>query len=134
MRNGKYVRKYSVSTLEKLGVTNARNFLTISVPTEKGKTMDKLSQEVTTALAAGMSYGKWKAKQPIVKPVEKPVEKQAEVDKGILDNCRWCGKPFNSIHGAKYCCDECRGNGSLEKARIRDRERYWRKKNNMENM
>jgi hypothetical protein len=106
----------------------------ISVPTEKGKTMDKLAQEVTTALAAGMSYGKWKAKQPIVKPVEKPVEKQAEVDKGILDNCRWCGKPFNSIHGAKYCCDECRGNGSLEKARIRDRERYWRQKNNMENM
>ena len=29
------------------------------------KKPDKLSQEVSMALAAGMSYGKWKAKQPV---------------------------------------------------------------------
>ena len=89
-------------------------------------TMDKLSREVAKALAAGMSYGKWKAMQPIVKPEAKPVE----VDKGILDNCNWCGKPFNSTHGAKYCCDECRYEGNRHKANERERRRYWEQKAN----
>ncbi len=93
--------------------------------------MDKLSQEVDTALASGTSYGKWKAKQPIVKPAVKPAE--VDEDRGILDNCRWCGKPFNSIHGAKYCCERCKDEGYRHKANERERRKYWEQKALKEN-
>jgi hypothetical protein len=36
------------------------------------KKPDKLAQEVSMAIAAGMSYGKWKAMQGCTEPTEKP--------------------------------------------------------------
>lgn len=48
--------------------------------------MDKLSREVAMAREAGMSYGKWKAMQPVVEPAPKRV--------GRTVVCAYCGKEF----------------------------------------
>lgn len=61
--------------------------------------MDKLAQDVTKALATGMSYGKWKAMQPIVKI-------EAKVDDGMTA-CPYCGERFKPRCGAKYCSPYC---------------------------
>ena len=64
---------------------------------KKKKEMDKLAWENAQALAAGMSYGKWKAMQVPVKPIPK----LEEVKKPKL--CRHCGKEL--IGKQKYYCD-----------------------------
>jgi hypothetical protein len=64
------------------------------------KAPDKLAQEVSKAIAAGMSYGKWKAMQP-------PVTEE----KGLAEGwkvCPYCGKRFKAKNGKKYCEDYCR--------------------------
>lgn len=66
------------------------------------KEPDKLTQENAMALAAGMSYGKWKALQNptvIVKP------RQPE-----YGSCIHCGKPFDRPGSPqrKYCNEDCR--------------------------
>ena len=43
----------------------------------KKKAPDKLAQEVSQALAAGMSYGKWKATQPVVAPPPKTLPRDS---------------------------------------------------------
>ena len=68
----------------------------------KKKEMDKLSWENAQALAAGMSYGKWKAKQAPVKIEPKPV-----VPEG-WQRCQWCGNPFKAGHGKRFCDNHCR--------------------------
>lgn len=71
----------------------------------KKKYPDKLSQEVAQALAAGMSYGKWKAMQPVV-PIEpkKPLEIYKEF------TCEICGSKIIRVDGRnqKYCSANCR--------------------------
>ena len=49
---------------------------------------DKLAQDAAAALAAGMSYGKWKAMQDPVK-----IYKKQDLEPG-WKLCAWCGKPF----------------------------------------
>jgi hypothetical protein len=62
---------------------------------------DKLAQEVSQAIAAGLSYGKWKALQPVV-----AVEPQAIPDG--WQPCEYCGKPFKRVGGKRYCEAYCR--------------------------
>ena len=63
----------------------------------KKKKMDKLSKEASMALAAGMSYGKWKAMQTPVKIV--PVVQE--------HFCLNCGKKIISGKSIKYCDEVC---------------------------
>lgn len=65
------------------------------------KEMDKLSREVAQALACGMSYGKWKAKQEPVK-----IERKEYPDNWNL--CEHCGKPFKPLQGKRFCDIDCR--------------------------
>ena len=64
------------------------------------KELDKLSREVAQALAAGTSYGKWKARQPRV-----------EVEAVIPDGwraCEYCSKPFKPKVSQRFCDIGCR--------------------------
>lgn len=71
----------------------------------KKKELDKLTRENMQALAAGMSYGKWKAMQPVV-PIEpkKPLEIYKEF------TCEICGRTIIRFDGRtqKYCGANCR--------------------------
>lgn len=85
----------------------------------KKKEMDNLAKDAAAALAAGMSYGKWKALHP------QTVEEKAESDE-VPDGwkvCKHCGKYFKPRKpGQRYCDIQCQ----RETERIRDRE-YKRK-------
>ena len=60
--------------------------------------MDKLSSEVAQALAAGMSYGKWKAKQTPVKIEKKENPKEIR--------CRNCGAVIKQAgNKSRFYCD-----------------------------
>ena len=65
---------------------------------------EKLLQENAQALAAGMSYGKWKAMQPVV-PIEPKKPKQCFVE--LV--CEHCGCTFIRHDGkrVKYCGKKC---------------------------
>lgn len=64
------------------------------------KKPDKLAQDVSKAIAAGMSYGRWKAmQQPVA--VEKSIPEGWKV-------CPYCKKPFKPVQGKRYCEDYCR--------------------------
>ena len=84
------------------------------------KKMDKLAQDAKKALAAGMSYGKWKAMQEPVK-VEKELPEGWKV-------CPQCGKPFKSSQGKKYCDIYCREQAYAPKAREAQRAYYIAKR------
>lgn len=72
--------------------------------------MDKLSSEVAQALAAGMSYGKWKAMQTRCPPAPKYTPEQMEAIKtGKLKICTHCRELYDK-GGIKYCSVECRKN------------------------
>lgn len=74
---------------------------------------DKLARDAAAARAAGMSYGKWRAMQPVV-PVEpkKPAEIYRE------HTCAYCGCKFVRYDkkAKKYCGYRCRYNASREAA------------------
>lgn len=83
------------------------------------KKPDKLTRENAQALAAGMSYGKWKAmQQPVAVKEEKPPKPTYNVQK-----CAYCGTEF--IDGGdkrrKYCGDRC-GKAAYDRRR-RERQR-----------
>ena len=63
---------------------------------EKNKP-DKLAWEVSQAIAAGMSYGKWKALQPIVTTADKLPDG--------WKRCEYCRRPFKPTTNAKRFCD-----------------------------
>lgn len=71
---------------------------------------DRLSIESSMALAAGMSYGKWKAlkKTPTEIPtdIKLPATKRGVKRKFI---CQWCGKEYVRYDNkkTKYCCEDC---------------------------
>lgn len=68
----------------------------------KNNEPDKLAREVSQAIAAGMSYGKWKAMQPRVE------KKEQDIPDG-WKACEHCGKPFKAKYGGKrFCGAECR--------------------------
>lgn len=63
--------------------------------------MDKLAQDSTDAIKAGMSYGQWMAmRKPVV--VKKPTIGREE------RKCPCCGVVFTPHHGSqKYCGSTC---------------------------
>lgn len=65
------------------------------------KKPDKLSQDVSKALAANMSYGKWKAMQEPVAVGEKPIPEG-------WAKCEYCGKLFKKKRGQRFCDLYCR--------------------------
>lgn len=93
--------------------------------------MDNLARNAMLAKQAGMSYGKWKALQPVV-----PIEKKEVVPEGWI-RCAYCNKPFKPHNPQqKYCEYMCRERGYAEKAKevtaryqAKYRERKKEKKN-----
>ena len=83
------------------------------------KEMDKLSREVAQALACGMSYGKWKAKQEPVKIVKQEYPADWRL-------CEHCGKPFKPVQGKRFCDIYCRDRAYRKKQNEIMRE-YMRK-------
>lgn len=70
---------------------------------------DKLAQEVSQAIAEGMSYGKWKARQPIV-----------DVSNRIPDGwkrCEYCGKGFKPLQGKRFCDPACQRKSYRERVK-----------------
>ena len=90
----------------------------------KKKPMDKLSWENAQALAAHMSYGKWKAKQAPVK-----IEKVEEIPEG-WSKCECCGRIFKPTikRPQKYCDTVCRSKAYSPKRKEINAENYQRRK------
>lgn len=86
---------------------------------------DKLSREAAMALAANMSYGKWKAMQ-------KPVKIEPKKDKVGIETsiCAYCGCEFipSDNRNRKYCGARCRKLRNVEYAS----EKYYRQKTQTE--
>ena len=70
--------------------------------------MDNLARNTMLAKQAGMSYGKWKAMQPLVKKI--PV-----VIPDGWKPCEFCGKPFKRTQGRRFCDIGCRNQAYAEK-------------------
>ena len=85
------------------------------------KKPDKLAQDAAKALAAGLSYGKWRAMQ-------QPVE----IEKGIPEGwkvCPQCGKAFKSVKGKKIFCEPyCRNMAYHDRELEIQRTRHQRRK------
>ena len=64
--------------------------------------MDNLSRDAAAALAAGMSYGDWKAQHPKTNPDHLQMVTGYEGEK----LCRICGQPLPKGR-SKYCSEEC---------------------------
>lgn len=85
----------------------------------KKEKFDKLAWEVSQALSAGMSYGKWKALQTPVPVIEvKDVKNENEIA------CAYCGKVFIPRYNKrkKYCDDRCAHQASCKRRRERMNE------------
>ena len=63
--------------------------------------MDRLARNAMLARQAGMTYGKWKALQPIAPLEPKPIPEDWR-------KCEECGTPFEPRGGKRFCCDRCR--------------------------
>lgn len=98
----------------------------------KKKEPDKLAQDAAAALAAGMSYGKWKAMQD--KPVV--IEKKADELEPVKKICKYCGKPFipRSYRSQLYCDIYCQQEEKKERNRQKEVQRVqaWREKKKAE--
>lgn len=79
--------------------------------------MDNLARDAFLARQAGMSYGKWKATQPVV-AIKKPTIEEAD-EKAFP--CGFCGKMItdHNHRGRRYCDDRCANNARWK----RDREK-----------
>ncbi len=96
---------------------------------EKGidmaKEPDKLSQDVSKAIAAGMSYGKWMAMQ------HNPAKAEKKIPDGWLV-CQYCGKPFKpkTRRPQLYCEAGCQRQAQYERdrARLSQYKKEWRAK------
>ena len=83
--------------------------------------MDKLAQEAAKAKAAGMSYGRWKAMQPV-----KTTKAVKKIPEGMKE-CPHCGRLFTPHNGKhKFCEPYCRIEASFEKRREQKTE--WERK------
>lgn len=79
--------------------------------------IDRLTQENAAALAAGMSYGKWKAKQYVAQAAAKsPAVAETPQYRHV---CEYCGQEFfiKAKRQQKYCCEECRREASYQRER-----------------
>jgi hypothetical protein len=75
------------------------------------------------ARQAGMSYGKWKAMQPIV-----PIDKKKETSPDQMRVCPYCGKQFKRSGKKIYCGDFCRNQHYYERSKEQNKNRRKRKK------
>lgn len=85
--------------------------------------MDNLARNAMLARQAGMSYGKWKALQPVVVPVKK------EIPEGMKE-CPHCGKAFKGRKNQRFCNPECTAQYNNIKRRKTNKEymRQYRKR------
>ena len=88
--------------------------------------MDQLTLDCIAARKAGMTYGKWKALQPVGAPVAVVEIEPEEVPKRAVRTCKNCGREVPAImHGSvKYCSIDCK----YEIIRIKQRDYYRRKR------
>lgn len=84
------------------------------------KKADKLAQDASKAIAAGMSYGKWKAMQ-------QPVKAESGLPEG-WKICPQCGKKFKAGKNKKFCEAYFCNMAYYDKEREIERLRYHRKK------
>ena len=86
----------------------------------KKKEPDKLARDAAAALAANMSYGKWKAMED--RPVA--ITKKEIVPKFGYGICKYCGKQFEKTSNLRrfYCDAICQRNAQLERDREKRRE------------
>lgn len=80
---------------------------------KKKNAPDKLAQEVRQALAAGMSYGKWKALQPRAGQVQPAIPADWKP-------CEYCGKYFKPTGKKRFCDAPCRVAAYNEKRKAGD--------------
>ena len=84
--------------------------------------MDNLARNAMLAKQANMSYGKWKALQPVVS-----AEKPETIPEG-WKLCEYCKKPFKPFNGMqRYCEYSCREKGYYER-QIETQRRYRERK------
>ena len=93
------------------------------------KEMDNLAKDAAAALAAGMSYGKWKAMQGYTE-----VKKADEIPKGWRA-CKVCGKIFKPTNKQIYCEYACQKTAQKEqikayKQRNKGKEREEKNESN----
>ena len=76
------------------------------------KELDKLTKDAIAARAAGMTYGKYKALQPVMSGGQMASEQMQPAGQYEF-TCAFCGKTFyrNSKLPRKYCSDDCRDSG-----------------------
>lgn len=79
--------------------------------------MDSLARDVFLARQAGMSYGKWKATQPVT--IKKPDE---ETDEKAFP-CGFCGKMITDPHNRRrqYCDSSCAGSAAYRRKKERSK-------------
>lgn len=77
--------------------------------------MDNLARDTMLARQAGMSYGKWKAMQPVV----------ASIPEGWA-TCEYCGGQFKPRKKKRFCDSTCRDK-AYEGRRREIRTAYMRK-------
>lgn len=75
--------------------------------------MDRLARNAMLARQAGMTYGKWKALQPVA-PIVKTIPKN-------WVRCEECGKAFPPKNKKRFCDVDCR-------RRAYEKTRYDKKK------
>lgn len=80
--------------------------------------MDNLAMNAMLAKEAGMSYGQWKALQPVVK-LEKTIPEGWEP-------CEYCGKLFKKSKGKRFCEIGCRTAAYRQKANAQCADYYRR--------
>ena len=91
------------------------------------KPPDKLSIESSKAIAAGMSYGKWKALQSegLIQQTEY-AEDFAYDDYGTDTVCPYCGNTFRLYitrgRKQKYCSRRCEQKANYKYIKVKDRE------------
>ena len=78
--------------------------------------MDNLARNAMLARQAGMSYGKWKALQPVVTPDRKELPEGWRV-------CANCGKEFKGRSNKKYCNPDCKYEN--RRKRTGEEDRRW---------
>lgn len=77
------------------------------------KPPDRLSIESSKAIAAGMTYGKWKALQSAGLIESTDYEEELVCDTpGLVLMCKYCGEEFTCPNkkgkgGRQYCTKEC---------------------------
>ena len=80
------------------------------------KEPDKLARDAAAALAAGMTYGKWKAMQG---PFE--IKPETGLPKG-WKKCVWCNTPFKPHPNQIYCDWRCQRQAQKAKERQKAKE------------